>query len=89
VIFEAVFDADNLTVASLRSRLANLFGVNQNQIGYITSQNQYGEVVVFSYNSVDRLRVGVFAGRLSSYAESQAAAQQFARDFADAWSEGA
>ena len=88
VLFEAVFDAENLTVTNLRTRLANLFGVNEQQIIMSTSQNQYGEMAVFSYNSVDRLRVGVFAGRQAGYADSQAAAQQFAIDFVSDWTEG-
>jgi hypothetical protein len=87
VIFEAVFNADDLTVSSLQSRLADLFGVNVEQIDASTSQNQYGEVAIFSYNHVDRLRVGVFAGRQAGYPASQAAAQQFIIDFASAWQE--
>jgi hypothetical protein len=85
VIFEAVFEADNLTVPSLRSRLANLFGVNAEQITVVAIQNKYGELAVFSYNNVDRLRVGVFAGLQAGYAGSQAAAQQFIIDFATDW----
>jgi hypothetical protein len=87
MIFEAVFDANNLTVSSLQARLANLYGVNAAQIGVSTSQNQYGDVATFSYNNVDRLRVGVFAGRQAGYAASQAAARQFITDFAGAWQE--
>ena len=85
VIFEAVFEADNLTVPSLRSRLADLFSVNDEQIDVSTSQNKYGNVATFSYNNVDRLRVGVFAGLQAGYAGSQAAAQQFIIDFASDW----
>lgn len=71
----------------LQSRLAELFGVNVDQVNVSTSQNQYGDVAIFSYNNVDRLRVGVFAGRQVGYATSQAAAQQFIIDFASAWQE--
>ena len=87
VIFEAVFDVDNLTLPSLRSRLAGFYGVDAEQIDVSTSQNRYGEVATFSNNHVDRLRVGVFAGRQAGYAASQAAAQQFVIDFSNAWQE--
>jgi hypothetical protein len=70
VIFEAVFEADQLTVSNLRTHLAGVFGVNENLISFTTSQNQYGELVVFKYNNVDRLRVGVFGGRSAGYLES-------------------
>jgi hypothetical protein len=85
VIFEAVFDADQLTVSNLRTHLAGIFGVNENLISFTNSQNQYGELVVFRYNNVDRLRVGIFGGRSAGYAESQVAAQQFVIDFAGTW----
>lgn len=87
VIFEAVFNADNLTVASLRARLAGIFGVDENQISADTSQNQYGDLAVFSYNDVVRLRVGVFGGRSAGYVSSQVAARQFIADFAGDWEE--
>jgi hypothetical protein len=85
VIFEAIFEADHLTVYYLRTRLAVIFGVHENLISFTTSQNKYGELAVFSYNNVDRLRLGVFAGRSAGYEESQLAAQQFLADFAGAW----
>ncbi|MFZ2097329.1 MAG: hypothetical protein WAV05_11900 [Anaerolineales bacterium] len=62
-----------------------IFGVNENLISFTTSQNKYGELVVFRYNNMDRLRVGVFGGRSAGYEESQVAAQQFIMDFAGAW----
>jgi hypothetical protein len=88
LIFEAIFNADNLTVESLRSRLDSIFNVNENLVSVSPSQNKYGELAVFSYNSVDRLRVGVFGGRQAGYPESQAACQQFVVDFDSQWNEG-
>jgi hypothetical protein len=88
LIFEAVFDTDHLTVDSLRTRLANIFNVSENLLGVSTSQNKYGDLVVFRYNNVDRLRLGVFAGRQAGYQESQLAASQFKVDFAGQWNEG-
>jgi hypothetical protein len=85
VIFEAAFDAEQLTLSSFEARLAALFGVSAGQIGAATSQNQYGEVAVFSYNNVDRLRLGVFGGRQAGYKESQLSAQQFLIAFASDW----
>ncbi len=88
VIFEAVFNSDHLTVAALRTRLANIFGINENLITFTTSTNQYGDIVVFKYNSIDRLRVGVFGGRSASYSASQAAANLFLHNFKDDWNIG-
>ena len=85
LIFEAVFNSDLLTVSSLRSRLAGIFGVNVSTITYTTSTNDYGEIVVFRYNNVDRLRVGVFGGRLATYQVSRSAAQHYLKDFSSAW----
>ncbi len=85
VIFEAVFESNLLTVAALRTRLAALFGVNENLIIPTASSNQYGEIVVFKYNNINRLRVGVFGGRSAGYSASWAAAYQFVIDFTSVW----
>ncbi len=81
VIFEAVFNSDHLTVSALKTRLAALLGVNENLITATPSTNPYGEIVVFKYNNINRLRVGVFAGRSAGYAASQAAACCFSKTF--------
>ena len=88
LIFEAAFNAEQLTLSSFEARLVGLFGVSAEQIGAATSQNKYGEVAVFSYGGTDRLRLGVFAGRQAGYLQSQVATQQFLIDFASDWNGG-
>lgn len=85
LIFEAVFNSDLLTVAALKTRLATLFGVSESLIIPTTSSNIYGEIVVFKYSNVDRLRVGVFGGRSAVYQASRAAAQRYLIDFNSLW----
>jgi hypothetical protein len=88
VIFEAVFNADLLTPASVKTMLANIFGISENLVSFTTNQNAYGEVAVFRYNNVDRLRLGVFGGRQAGYLQSQVAAQQFITNFSSDWNGG-
>ena len=85
VIFEAWVDEDNLTLLSLRQRLANLFNVALSQVTGSAASNQYGQVVTLSYQSTARLRVGVFGGVSATYEESQAAATAYLAANTAAW----
>ena len=85
VIFEAVFDDSLMTAVAMRNRLAALFGVAQASVTYATTHPSYGVVVTYTYNSIARLRLGVFGGVGASYADSRAACQAFLLANAAAW----
>lgn len=72
VIFEGVFDDANLSAVGVRNRLAAIFGVANTSITYATTQTAFGPTVVYTYNAIARLRVGVFGGLTATYQESQA-----------------
>jgi hypothetical protein len=85
VIFEAWWDDSHLTALAMRNRLAAIFGVANTNITYATSQTAFGPLVTYTYASVDRLRVGVFAGPTATYQDSQAAALDYLSDNAATW----
>lgn len=84
-IFEAVFDADSISVVGIRDRLANLFGVPVTSITYNIIQTIYGPLVVYKYLSVNKLRAGIFGGLTATWAESHAAALLYLSDYKDLW----
>jgi hypothetical protein len=86
-IFEGIFDDQDLTAIRVRNRLAAIFSVSQASITYATNQTAYGPLVTFTYSSVARLRVGVFAGPTATYKESQSAVTAYLKDNSAAWNE--
>jgi hypothetical protein len=86
LIFEAVFDADNLTAAWVQAKLAQIFGVPVGNITYTTTSTAYGPLITFKYNSVNKLRLGIFAGLAATWEQSRAAAFQLVHDNISAWS---
>jgi len=70
VIFEGNFNDDEWTVTSITDKLANIFGVNPNNIGTSINQTTYGPVIIFTYNSIDRMRLIAFGGLLATWNES-------------------
>jgi hypothetical protein len=87
IIFEALFNEDHLTIAAIKQRLADIFGVNVSLITHTTSQSVYGLVVTFRYNSVNRLRSIAFGynGGWPAYGVSQQAARDYLAANAAAW----
>ncbi len=85
VIFEAVFDADNLTVLWVRTKLAEIFSVPVANITATTTSTDYGPLLTIKYNNVDRLRVGIFAGLAGTWPQSRAAAAHFLQDNSAGW----
>ncbi len=88
VIFEAVFDADNMTVLWVRTKLAEIFSVSLASVTATTTTTEYGPLLTFRYNSVDRLRLGIFAGLAGSWLQSRAAAAHFLADNFTGWNSG-
>jgi hypothetical protein len=64
IIFEAVFETDNLTATAIRNRLAAIFGVAQNTITPTTTTMQLAgrttTVITFTRNSTDYLQAVAF-----------------------------
>lgn len=78
VIFEALFDDDQWTIAKTKERLGALFGVAVGSINHTTSTLAVGgttsTVVRFTYNSQARLHLVIFGTLTADYETSRAAA---------------
>ncbi len=85
IIFEAVFEAENMTVLWVRTKLAEIFSVALASVTATTITTEYGPLLTFRYNSVDRLRLGIFAGLAGSWRDSWLAAAHYLRDYEPAW----
>lgn len=85
VIFEAVFDADNMTELWFSNELAEIFSVPVGNITVSTTNTEYGPVSTFKYNNVDRLRMGIFGGLSADWLLSLTAALHFLADNQAAW----
>ena len=85
VIFEAVFEVDNITVLWFRTKLAEIFSVPVANITATTTNTDYGPVSTFKFLTVNKLRMGIFAGLSSTWAESRLAVLNFIADNRSAW----
>ena len=85
VIFEAVFDADNLTALWFKYKLAEIFSVLPSTITYATVQTKYGPVVTYKYLTVNKLRMGIFGGLTATWEISHTAALLYLSDYKDLW----
>lgn len=75
VIFEALFDEDNLTVDWFKDRLAAIFNVNPatidhtlNNVTFVTRQTL---MAVFARNGTDYLRMALFGGTGATWGQSR------------------
>ena len=89
IILEAAFNEENLTVASFKTRLAALFGVDAGDIGHSTGGQSYAggitNVVTFSYNAVDRIRFALFGGAAATWADSGNECRGYLKLYSDEW----
>ncbi len=85
VIFEAVFEANNITVLWFRNKLAEIFSVPLANITATTTTTDYGPLSTFKYNTVNKLRMGIFASLNATWSESHDAVLQFISDNRSAW----
>lgn len=60
VIFEALFNEDNISIVAIKQRLATIYGINVSLIGHTIQQTVYGLLVTFSRSGTDRLRMIAF-----------------------------
>lgn len=92
IIFEALFDEDNLTIAAIKARLATIFGVAVGTISHSTSQTAYGLVVTFTHSAQQKIRMVAFGHNGSvwgTWVDSNAAARAYLAANAAAWGENA
>jgi hypothetical protein len=85
VIFEAVFDADNLTVLWFRTKLSQIFSVSLTSITATTVSTIYGPLATFKYLTTNKLRMGIFGGVTATWDESHIAVLQYLSDYKDLW----
>ena len=74
-IFEALFNSDHLTIQAIKNRLAAIFSVPAGNITHSASTASYSpgnlsNVVVFRYNSLDKLRMILFGTNTGTYIQS-------------------
>lgn len=89
VIFECAFADTDLTVATLRGYLANVFGVAVAQITANTTQQTFATlpspIVTLTYQAAQRMRVALFGGTTATHAESAIEARAYLSANAAAW----
>ena len=66
VIFEALFNEDNLTIAKFKNRLGTIFGIDPGTIDHSVNNVSFGDgntpIVTFSRGGTDYLRFALFGG---------------------------
>jgi hypothetical protein len=91
VIFETLFQDVDLTTATLRGYLANVFGVPVAQITSNTTQQTFADrqspIVTLTYQSTQRMRVALFGGTGATWAQSAVEARAYLSANAAAWGE--
>ena len=70
IIFDGNFLDSSWSVNNIKSKLANIFSVNESLIDSVLATVGYGKVVTFSYNNTDMIRMIIFGGTSSSWNES-------------------
>lgn len=89
VIFEALFDEDTITIASIKQFLANIFSIDASTITHTTQNTAYGLLVTFTRNATDYIRMISFGynGGWADWQTSRGAAQAYLATNAVAWGE--
>jgi len=87
VIWHAAWDVSDWTIATMKARLAAIFGVAVGTITASTQSTQYGPVVTFGRSGTNYLRAIVFGGVDCTWEQSHAAALAYLRDYAEQWEE--
>lgn len=77
MIFEAVFEDGDLTIANIKQWLATIFSVATGSISHVVTTPAAGTVVTFTYNSIQRLRMVVFGGPSATREQSRVAAAAY------------
>jgi hypothetical protein len=86
-IFEADFGDNEVTIAGIKNRLANIFDIDPATISHTITQTAYGPVVTYNRNG-DRLRMIQFGGVDPTWEESRQAVIAYLIANGAAWGEG-
>jgi len=88
-LFEALFDASNLTVAAFEQRLATIFGVDvatiDTTLQNVTYDTLVTPVATFARLGTDYIRAAVFGGPSSTWEQSRIEALAFLAANSAAW----
>jgi hypothetical protein len=92
IIYEALFDADHISINSIKTYLANIFGISPNSITHSVAYQTFSAlstaVVTFTYNSTARLRIAFFGkgnGDWPTWEQSREEARAYLAANAAAW----
>ncbi len=89
VIFEALFDEDNLTVVKFKQRLGAIFGADPDTIDHVTVIRSFAggstPVVTFSRGGTDYLRFALFGGQGASWTASGDECRGYLALYRDEW----
>jgi len=92
VIYEALFDEDTISIDSVKTYLANIFGVNPTNITHSVAFQTFSTIqtaiVTFSYSSTARLRIAFFGkgnGGWPTWEQSREEARAYIAANAAAW----
>ena len=90
-IFEALFDADHLTVDAFKARLAAIFDVEPAAIDHSLGSHTFDTlptpVATFSYSGTDYLRLALFGGPSATWQQSGDEARAYLVLYAEQWEE--
>ena len=91
-IFEALFNADMLTVDAFKQRLAAIFGIEPETIDHTLTIFHFGPgstpVVVFSRDGTDYLRMALFGGPDATWEESGDECRAYLALYSEEWEAG-
>ena len=89
VIFEALFNEDNLDIAAVKAFLATAMTVSAATISHATQQSTYGLIATFTHSATDQLRMIAFGydGGWPDWLASGDAARAYLAANAAAWGE--
>ncbi len=89
VIFEALFNESNLTVAKFKQRLADIFGVDESTIDHSAQQQVFETlstpIVTFSRAGTNYIRFAAFGGIGATWFESRLETLAYLKDNSDDW----
>ena len=84
-IFEAEFDAGEVTPNRMTNRLEGLYNLGPGTVSQTVTQTAYGPLVTFKTGSTNRLRLIAFGGVDVSWGESSVAVQKYLSDSKSTW----
>lgn len=84
-VFHAAWDVSDWTIATMKTWLGQVFGVDPSTITSSTQSTKYGPLITFGRGGTNYLHCIVFGGADASYEQSHAAVLQYLSDYAELW----